>query len=93
LIFKKAKTKYMKRLFSNKSLFLVVLLAAVSGLGSCKKFLDERISKNSSLPLTTTDQLTALMENYSVFYSDENQSWMGTDDYGLNAKTYDNKRV
>jgi len=82
----------MKRLFKNKSLLLIVLVAVVCGLGSCKKFLDERISKNSSLPLTTTDQLTALMENYSVFYSDENQSWMGTDDYGLNAKTYDNKR-
>jgi len=82
----------MKRLFRSKSLLLVVLVATVSGLGSCEKFLSERISKNSSLPLTTTDQLTALMENYSIFYSDENQSFMGTDDYGLNDKTYDNKR-
>lgn len=69
-----------------------LLLFLATGLGSCKKFLDERTSKNTSLPLETTAHLTALMEQYSVVYSDENPAWMGTDDYGLNATTYDNKR-
>jgi tetratricopeptide (TPR) repeat protein len=82
----------MKQLINIKIVNRLLLLAVICGLGSCKKFLDERISKNTSLPLQTTEQLTALMENYPAFYNDENQSWMGTDDYGLNATTYDVRR-
>ncbi|MFZ9207327.1 MAG: RagB/SusD family nutrient uptake outer membrane protein [Sediminibacterium sp.] len=82
----------MIRSINIKLLSCVIFVILASGLGSCKKFLDERISKNTSLPLETTDQLTALMEQYSIFYNDENQSHLGTDDYGLNAATYDNKR-
>jgi hypothetical protein len=82
----------MKQFINIKLISACLMIVLASGLGSCKKFLDERTSKNTALPLKTTNQLTALMENYAVFYSDENQSWMGTDDYGLNATTYDNKR-
>jgi hypothetical protein len=82
----------MKQLINMKFISACFLIVLVSGLGSCKKFLDERTSKNTQLPLKTTDHLSALLENYNVFYSDENQAWLGTDDYGLNATTYDNKR-
>lgn len=79
--------------FINSNVFAVsLLLLLATGLGSCTKFLDERISKNSSLPLETTAHLNALMEQYGLVYSDENYAWMGTDDYGLNATTYDIKR-
>lgn len=76
-----------------KKLYSICLLAIVAmALGSCKKFLDERTSKNTQLPLKTMAHLTALLENYNNFYSDENSAWMCTDDFGLNATTYDNKR-
>jgi len=80
---KKMKKTYIIKLVGG---CLTVLLAL--GFGSCKKFLDERVSKNTSLPLKTTAHLNALMENYNNFYSDENQSFLGTDDYGLDAANY-----
>lgn len=82
----------MKKINNIKLVGGCMLFVLCMGLGSCEKFLDKRISKNTSLPLETTAHLNALLENYSAFYSDENQGWLGTDDYGLNATTYDNKR-
>lgn len=82
----------MKKILNIKFISGCLLIVLSAGIGSCKKFLDERISKNTSLPLETTAQLIALMENFNVFYNDENQAWLHTDDYGLNATTYDNKR-
>lgn len=73
-------------------LTICTLLFLVTSFSACEKFLDEPISKNSSIPLETIEHLNALMEQYGSLYSDENPSWMGTDDYGLNAQTYDNKR-
>jgi hypothetical protein len=82
----------MKKFIKFKLLSISILFFLAISLLSCKKFLDEKTSKNSSLPLETTAHLNALMEQYSLVYSDENPAWMGTDDYGLNATTYDNKR-
>lgn len=82
----------MKQRFNINVIIGLLFLILTTSLGSCKKFLDERISKNTQLPLKTTSQLTALMENYGTVYSDENPAWMSTDDFGLNATTYDNKR-
>jgi len=82
----------MKKIININFLAISIFVFLVVGLGSCQKFLDERASKNSSLPLETIEQLNALMEQYGTLYSDENPAWMGTDDYGLNATTYDNKR-
>jgi len=73
-------------------LTICTLLFLVTSFSACEKFLDEPISKNSSIPLESIEHLNALMEQYGSLYSDENPSWMGTDDYGLNAQTYDNKR-
>lgn len=77
----------MKNIYSIKVL-LPILLFSVT-LFSCKKFLDERPSKNSSLPVETVDHLNAILERYAVYYSDENQAWLHTDDYGLTKTLYD----
>lgn len=56
---------------------------------SCEKFLDEKPSKTTSLVVTTTDQLSALLNNYSTFYQEENRSAIySTDDNGLNVDLY-----
>ena len=67
----------------------LAILSVVATLTSCEKFLDERPSKNSSLPVETVDQLNALLENYSIYYADQNPAFLRTDDYGLTKAIYD----
>ncbi len=69
------------------SLSLVATLVVT--LQSCQKFLDEKPSKTTSLVVTTTQQLNALLNNYSTFYSESNLTAMlSTDDYGLALDLY-----
>ncbi|WP_443938298.1 RagB/SusD family nutrient uptake outer membrane protein [Pedobacter sp. MW01-1-1] len=59
----------------------------------CTKFLDEPISKTTSLEIKTTDQLNALLNNYDFFYTEANRSQVfSTDDFGLTPQLYDAQR-
>lgn len=65
-----------------------ILLLAL-GFSSCDKFLDERPNKTSSLEVTTTKQLDALLNNTGSFYTEGNRTAIhSTDDYGLTAAMY-----
>jgi len=68
-----------------------IALALTAGLlTGCDKFLDERPSKTSSLVVTTTDQLNALLNDYTQFYAESNSTdILSTDDYGLTTAIYD----
>lgn len=68
-----------------------IALALTAGLlPGCDKFLDERPSKTSSLVVTTTSQLNALLNDYNEFYAESNNTAiLSTDDYGLTTPIYD----
>jgi len=68
-----------------------IALALTAGLlQGCDKFLDERPSKTSSLVVTTTSQLNALLNDYNEFYAESNNTAiLSTDDYGLTTSIYD----
>lgn len=68
---------------------LLPLLFALATTSSCEKFLNERPSKNSSLPVETVAQLNALLDNYNIYYSDQNPGFLHTDDYGLTKEIFD----
>ncbi len=73
------------KIFSLAGIFL--LSAVIIG---CDDFLDKNPSKTTSLVVTKTEQLDALLGSYSSFYSVENQtSIFSTDDYGLTVELYD----
>lgn len=73
-----------------KQVSVFVLSVIALGFFSCKKFLDEKPSKTSSLVVTTTDQLNALLNNYNTFYREGNRTAIySTDDNGLNIPLYD----
>ncbi|WP_346319946.1 RagB/SusD family nutrient uptake outer membrane protein [Chitinophaga sp. YIM B06452] len=67
-----------------------IALALTAGLlQGCDKFLDERPSKTSSLVVTTTSQLNALLNDYEQFYAENNNTaTLSTDDYGLTTSIY-----
>lgn len=78
----------IKAILKLNALVLLILCTMLS-LSSCKKFLDEKPSKTTSLVVTTTQQLDALLNNYSTFYSESNLTAMlSTDDYGLSVDLY-----
>lgn len=66
------------------------MLAAMCVLfTSCKKFLEEAPSKTTSLVVTTTAQLEALLNNHNNFYQEGNRTAIySTDDYGLTTTLY-----
>jgi hypothetical protein len=66
---------------------LSILLFSLSG---CNDFLDQMPSKTTSLVITTTDHLDAILENYAAYYQiTSNESVLGHDDYGLTLQLYD----
>lgn len=68
----------------------ILFLSSVFLLSSCKKFLDEKPSKTSSLVVNNVDQLDALFSNYGQFYSEGNRTAIySTDYYGLTKEIYD----
>ncbi len=67
----------------------ILLIAVAFSFTSCEKFLEESPSKTSSLVVTTTDQLDALLNNYSTFYNEGNRTAIySTDDYVLTTDLY-----
>ena len=68
----------------------ITILAAASTLfASCKKYLEEAPSKTTSLVVSTTAQLDALLNNHNNFYSEGNRTAIySTDDFGLTTTLY-----
>ncbi|MEC5147005.1 RagB/SusD family nutrient uptake outer membrane protein [Chitinophaga sp. 212800010-3] len=57
--------------------------------GSCNNYLDAPPSKTSSLVVTTTAQLSALLNNYSTFYQEGNRTAIySTDDADLPVELF-----
>lgn len=77
----------------NKIFFIGTALVIVSGLlHSCNKFLEERPSKSTSLVVSNTDQLNALLNNYATFYSEGNRTAIySTDNYEFTTTIYNAK--
>lgn len=71
------------------NLGVLLLMALLPVLFSCEKFLSEKPSKSSSLVVSTTDQLSALLNSYRTFYEEPNlTAFVSTDNYGLNIDLY-----
>lgn len=68
----------------------IALALTAGSLAGCNKFLNEPPSKTSSLVVTTTTQLNALLNDYTQFYAENNSTEiLSTDDYGLTTPIYD----
>lgn len=79
----------MTKLFQNIKIS-ILFVSAVLLLSACKKFLDEKPSKTSSLVVNDVEQLDALLSNYGQFYSEGNRTAIySTDYYGLTKQIYD----
>ncbi|TWF38973.1 SusD-like starch-binding protein associating with outer membrane [Chitinophaga polysaccharea] len=73
----------------NKIYRLLPGMALLTLLSSCDKYLNEPPSKTSSLVVTTTAQLNALLNNYSTFYQEGNRTAIySTDDADLPLDLY-----
>jgi starch-binding outer membrane protein, SusD/RagB family len=72
------------------NIITIILVTVIGTLSSCEKFLEESPSKTSSLVVTTTAQLDALLNNYSsTFYKEGNRTAIySTDDFGLTTDLY-----
>jgi hypothetical protein len=80
----------MKKKYSTIIYKFFIPLVAFTGFSSCNDYLDEMPSKTTSLVVTTTAQLDALLNNYSSFYSEGNRTAIySTDDYYLTKQLYD----
>jgi hypothetical protein len=76
-----------KKLFYITSIFLFILVCT-----SCKKYLDVKPSKGTSVVIQSTSDLNALLENFNTFYLESNNTAInGTDDDGFSALLYDAK--
>lgn len=65
-----------------KNIIIVLSLLVVSH--SCNDFLDEKPNKNSSLTITSVEQLNYLFNNYNSFYQESSRTLIySSDDYGL----------
>ena len=73
----------------NKIYRLLPGMALLTLLSSCDKYLNEQPSKTSSLVVTTTAQLDALLNNYGTFYREGNRTAIySTDDADLPLALY-----
>src|SRR5215213_4055413 len=80
----------MKRTNNYNRRLVLLLLLTTGGLTSCKDYLGEPPSRTTSLVVTTTAQLDALLNNYNTFYSEGNRTAIhSTDDYELTKALYD----
>ncbi|HEY0677850.1 MAG TPA: RagB/SusD family nutrient uptake outer membrane protein [Chitinophagaceae bacterium] len=83
----------MKQIKYNQIYKFILVTTMFFAVVSCSKvnnFLDEPPSKTTSLVITTADQLDALLNNYSIFYSEGNRTAIyGSDDYELTKALYD----
>ncbi len=76
-------------MFINKIYRLLPAMAMLTFITSCDKYLDEPPSKTSSLVVTTTAHLNALLNNYVTFYREGNRTAIySTDDADLPLDVY-----
>lgn len=60
-----------------------LMLAAATTFVACDEWLSEEPSKSTNKTLTTTEQLDALLGNYSLFYQEQMTPMYGSDDWGI----------
>jgi hypothetical protein len=76
-------------IINDRKKFGLPAILLLLGISSCNKYLEERPSKTSSLEVTTTAQLDALLNAYSSFYTESNRTAIySTDDYGFTTDLY-----
>ena len=68
---------------------MAVMAAAALLLTSCDDFLDRAPSKNSLKPITTAEQLDALLATFTNFYYEPNHTALACDDFGLTTEIHD----
>lgn len=69
-------------------IYIVTFFAVISIVG-CNSFLDEQPSKSTKLPITTVEQLDALLGNYTIFYGEaDRNAVLCTDDYSIAPMLY-----
>lgn len=69
---------------------LLAAMTLLTSFVSCNKFLEEKPSKGTGVIITNTSDLTALLNNYSSFYSEINRTALySSDDYGLTKSLFD----
>ncbi len=67
----------------------IILLLSIFALISCNDFLNEPPNKNTSLPVTTAEQLDFLLNSYNSFYQETSRTLIhSTDDYGVLKELY-----
>ena len=76
----------------NRNRYITTLIA-IACMG-CNDFLEEKPSKTSSIVPETTDHLEYMLNNYSTFSEEANQSAIfSSDDYGLYTELYDHRNA
>ncbi|MBO9632335.1 MAG: RagB/SusD family nutrient uptake outer membrane protein [Chitinophagaceae bacterium] len=66
------------------------MLAFVLALTGCKRYLDVLPSKSTSLPITSIEQLDALLAKYTDFAEEyNNAAFLGHDDFEFSTTLYD----
>lgn len=74
----------------NTKIYILSFLTALVFAYGCNDFLDEKPSKNTSLVITSIDQLEYILNSYSIFYEESNRAALySSDDYGLLPELYD----
>ncbi|MBQ5619839.1 MAG: hypothetical protein IIU94_02565, partial [Alistipes sp.] len=60
-----------------------LMLAVATTFVACDEWLSEEPSKSTKKTLKSTEQLDALLGNYSLFYKESMTPIYGTDDWGI----------
>ncbi|WP_342330245.1 RagB/SusD family nutrient uptake outer membrane protein [Pedobacter sp. FW305-3-2-15-E-R2A2] len=71
----------------------ILLLAVLSTLASCKKFLDEKPDKKLLVPKSLEDYQTLLDGNFELNLSSNIAAFVSSDDYSLSADAYNRLSV
>lgn len=74
-------------------ILITLLLIGIGCFSSCDNFLDKEPSKGTHRPIEKIEQLEALLENYKIFYVEENNTAIATDDFALTTEIHDAKRT
>ena len=82
----------MKRVTVQLNQIIGAVLLTVS-FWACNDFLDEQPSKSTRLPITHTEQLDALLANYTDFCEEPNRAaFCGHDDWEFPVELYQDRK-
>lgn len=71
-------------------IWMCTLMTGILLASACNNFLDELPSKNTSLPVETTEQLDALLAKYEIFCEEQNiAAFCGNDDFEIPLGLYE----